>query len=135
MLLRWSYLKNEILAPVVVRIVNEGLGRKLSVADVLETPDEAAAAQDGHGRSLHGRNKQRPKEDLKNRQLSITRAAAVAKRECTRLVNWRSWVRIPPGAGLFPSYFFLLSFTRGVSLIRSLKRRCISNCVLRKKYN
>ena len=49
----------------------------------------------------------------------------------------RPKVQIPPGAGLFFFFFFrfllylfLLSFTSGVSFIRSLKRRCISNCVL-----
>ena len=57
-------------------------------------------------------------------------AAVEAQRQSTRLIIWRFWVRILPGAGLFllllllaisSLYLFLLSFTSGMSLIRSLK--------------
>ena len=51
----------------------------------------------------------------------------------TRLVIWRLWVQILPNAGLFSFsfYLFLLSFTRGMSLIRSLKEVHVYQCVVK----
>ena len=82
--------------------------------------------------------RQRLRQDHRRRQDhqgELNRVAVVAQRQRTRLTTWRSWVQIPPSAGLFSSsfssfYFFLLSFASGVNEVP--RGNALINCVLSK---